>query len=183
MAYLIHGTKHPVVYCANYRTGSTAMAMTLLEMGAENLGKHHDPPVVEAQEGNCLVKKIPDNALIVEAVRHHCDVIVSWWMSKATMSCLPKFIRMVLDGCHPALSAIAFYNRFPMSNYILRYETLEFEWETLCCNAGLEYRPLLVKPSKRPKDVKWQNVFPHTLRHEVCERYKDEMERLGYGCY
>ena len=159
------------------------MAMTALEMGAEPLGGHHDPPVTEEREGNCIVKRIPDNALIVETVRHHCDVIVSWWMWRNSTACFAKFVRLILDGHHPALRPDAFYNHFPMSNYILRYETLEFEWETLCCNAGLEYRKLIVKPSKRPKELKWQDIFPYNLRNEVCERYKDEMERLGYGSH
>lgn len=173
MAYLIHGTRHPVIYCANPRTGSTAMAMTLQNMGCECISKHHCEPPVD---------KIPNDCLIVESVRHHCDVFVSWWFWRNSSMAFPKYVRKIMQGEHGFLKANRLYDRFPMTNYILRYETLEFEWQTLCSVAGIEYRPLLrSKNTKRPKNIKWDLLFDYGLRREVYGMYGEEMERLGYG--
>ncbi len=171
MAYLIEGTKHRVIYCANYRVGSSATTEALMEMGAKKLGEHHDRPQP--------IDITPDT-IVVETVRHHCDVMVSWWFWRNSRISLTKLVRYVLDGHHGALRSGAFYARFA-SNYLLQYATLEFEWEVLCLNAGLEHRPLPVKSTKRTDDVKWQSLFPHELRQEVGERYRDEMERLGFS--
>lgn len=171
MAYLLEGTKHRIIYCANYRVGSTATAEALMEMGARKLGNHHDPPEPD---------DVTPDTVIVETVRHHCDVMVSWWFWRNSRIPFPKFVRYVLDGYHGALRSDAFYSRFD-SNYILQYKSLEFGWEILCLNAGIEYKPLPVKPTKRTDGVTWQTLFPYDLRGEVCERYVDEMQKFGFS--
>lgn len=170
MSYSIQGSEHPVVFCANPRTGSTALANTLLSMGAVKEGEHHDPPT-EVREGT----------LVVETVRHHCDVFVSWWFWRNSSISFPKFVRMVMDGQHPMLRPNQLYGRFD-SNYILRYETLDFEWETLCVSAGLDHQKIERSTNtKRPKNIKWDLLFPFDLRRQVYKMYGEEMERLGYG--
>ena len=171
MAYLIEGTKHRVIYCANYRVGSTATAEVLMEMGATKIGEHHDRP---------QLSDLTPDTIVVETVRHHCDVMVSWWFWRNSRIPLTKLVRYVLDGHHGALQPDAFYNRY-VSNYSLRYETLDFEWEVLCLNAGLEHKSLPRKETKRTDGVTWQSLFPYELCEEVGERYKDEMERLGFS--
>ena len=171
MAYLIEGTKHRVIYCANYRVGSTATAEALMEMGATKIGEHHDRP---------QLSDITSDTIVVETVRHHCDVMVSWWFWRNSRIPLTKMVRYVLDGHHGALRPDSFYNRY-VSNYLLQYETLDFEWEVLCLNAGLKPKPLPRKETKRTDGVTWQSLFPYELREEVGERYGDEMERLGFN--
>lgn len=170
MAYLIQGKKHPLIYCANYRVGSTSTQATLMEMGASKLGQHHHPP-----------GDVPGDAVVAETVRHHCDVIVSWWCWRNSTTPFPKFVNMVLEGKHSALDPYAFYGKFP-TNYIMRYESLSIDWPMLCHYVGLDFKRLKPTPTKRPNDLNWRSVFPHHLKEKVCERYKDEMERFGYGC-
>lgn len=173
MAYTIEGTRHRVVYCANYRVGSTATAATLTAMGAERLYHHHALP--EPTDIN-------RNTLVVQTVRHHCDVIVSYWYKKARGHEFPDFVNLVLDGQHPTLRADAFFDRYPMANYILRYENLQFEFDTLCLNAGLPETEIHRSPSHRPPELKWQDMFTQEMKRKMRDRYGEEMERLGYGC-
>lgn len=170
MAYTIQGSKHPVVFCANPRTGSTATANTLLSMGATKQGEHHDPP-----------ETLEPETLVVETVRHHCDVFVSWWFWRNSSMAFPKFVRTIMNNEHGLLRAKRLYGRFD-SNYILRYETLDFEWQVLCENAGLEQTKIeRSSNTKRPKNIKWQTLFPFSLKKEVYDMYGEEMEELGYG--
>lgn len=177
MAYIIKGSKRAVVYCANYRVASEATSLLMLKMGARKIGLHHDDP-----RG-----KTPLNAIIAETVRHHCDVMCSWWYWRNTSLTFPYFVRLVLDGEHGALKPDAFYDKFE-SNYILKYENLDQDWHVLCQNAGLRlYQTIHRTPSKRPtdrtKETNWQNLMPPDLQHEVYDRYQDEFEKFGYGIY
>lgn len=169
MAYHIEGEKKHVVYCANPRTGSTALASTLMNMGAQQENGHHGQPL-----------SVPPDALVVETVRHHCDVLVSYWYQKASAHQFEDFVDMVLAGEVAWLNPNAFYDKFD-TNYILRYETLQYEFDNLCLNAGLPETKLLVKPSKRPRNMKWGTMFPTRLLNKVFDRYGEELERLGYG--
>lgn len=170
MAYQIAGEKYPVVFCMNPRTASTAMRDTLLEMGAEEDGQHHDPP-----------SHIPEGALVVQTVRHHCDVIVSYWMWRVSGTPFPKFVSGILNGQHRWLRPDGFYNRFK-TNYILRYDTIDYEWENLLLNAGLpEVKLKRGTNTKRPRGIKWNTLFTPDLYDKVAARYKDEMELYGYG--
>jgi len=169
MAYFIQGKDYPVVYCCNYRVGSTAVGTTILEMGGNKIGEHHDPPVLTQWD-----------TLIVESVRHHCDVLVSWWYWRCSSTPFEEFIKNVLDGKHSFLKPVTLYSKFN-SNYILRYESLENEWATLCNTAGLEFRPLIRSKSKRPKGIKWQSLYTPKIKSMIVDSYKDEMEKLGYG--
>lgn len=169
MAYLIYGEEYPVVFLANVRTGSTAVRNALLEAGAEQQGEHHSSP-----------NKVPDCSLIVQTVRHHCDVLVSYWYSKSSGNKFDDFVELVLDGQHPILRPTGFYSHWS-TNYILRYETLDYEWENLCLCAGIPYVPLQRTKTKRPKNINWKLMFKPRLYDKVAARYQKEMELYGYG--
>lgn len=171
MAYLIYGEKYPVVFLANPRTGSTSIREALLEHGAEQHGQHHSTPDM-----------IPKDALVVQTVRHHCDVLVSYWYKSASGHPFHKFVNMVLDGHHRWLRADGFYSRWgDIPNYILRYDTLDYEWANLCLCAGLPDIKLQRTHTKRPVGIKWNLLFTPDLYDKVATRYKDEMELYGYG--
>lgn len=173
MAYLIEGSKHTVIYCANYRVASGATADLLLKMDARRIGSHHSVP-----------DKKYSNSIIVETVRHHCDVMCSWWFWRNTSIPFPDFVRLVLDGKHGALKPDAFYGKF-YADYVMRYETLEVDWLNLCVNAGLLHYTLPRYSTKRPlertKETNWQNLMPRELQKEVLDRYQDEFEKFNYG--
>lgn len=170
MAYHIEGSNRPVVYCANPRTGSTATGVTILNMGGYSDGQHHCPPV-----------QVPENAIVAQTIRHHCDVIVSFWYKGGAGVPLEEYVDLILSGGHHYLGAHAFYKTFD-APYLLRYETLQFEFDTLCEIAGIKCTTLTVAPTKRPKGMKWRNLFTTNLFNKVYSRYAEEMETLGYGC-
>lgn len=171
MAYIIEGTEYPVVYIANYRVGSTATAATLMDMGARQVNHHHGLPDLD--------DLIP-SALIVQTVRHHCDALVSYWFKLGQRWPLEDLVKRVLNGDDEFFKPTGFYNRYPC-NYVLRYETLQYEFDNLCLNAGLPITKLKVDPSKRPPNKAWQEVMFYHLAERVYKAFKEEMDFCGYS--
>lgn len=173
MAYFIQGEKHPLIFLANFRTGSTSTAKAIMDNGGRQIVSHHAP--IDPDD-------VPENALVAHTVRHHCDVLVSYWYKKASGQPFDEFVKLVLDGYHPYLRADGFYNHWPVTpNYVLRFETLDFEWQTLCLNAGLPDIKLVQSNSKRPKGIHWKLLFTPDLYGRVAKQYAEEMEKYGYG--
>jgi len=165
MLYFVRGENKGVVYCPNPRVAGVNTIRTILELGGQKLDV------------------IPDGKLlIVETVRHHLDVLVSHWYSNDAKTPFNDFVKEILDGKNEVFGPQTLYGRHP-TNYILRYETLDYEWDNLCVNAGLRPCKITRTLSARPKNIKWQNLFSYHMRVAVCNRYKDEMERLGYGVH
>lgn len=173
MAYFIQGKEYQVVFLANPRTGSTAIRQVLLENGAGHYGGHHSTPKSE---------DVQDNALVVQTVRHHCDILVSYWYKAQRSVPFDEFVDSVLDGDNGWLSSKNFYSTWEVApNYVLRYENLDFEFANLCGIAGLPDMKIPRTSSRRPKNVTWQSMFTTGLRDKVFERYGTEMEKYGYG--
>ena len=171
MAYLIYGEKRPLVYLANFRVGSTSTAKAIMDHGGEQQGHHHDQPTF-----------IPDNAIVCHTVRHHCDVMVSYWFKKASGQPFDKFVELVLEGNHPYLSSDGFYQRWgDTPNRVLRYETLSEDWSEVCEEVGLDAKDLVQSNSKRPKGISWHLLYRPNLYERVAATFKHEMEKYGYG--
>lgn len=171
MAYFIQGAEYPVIFLANPRTASTSIGEALLSMGAQLEGNHHAPPA-----------EIPEGTILAQTIRHHCDVLVSFWYKGGRGIPLDKYVQMVLDGGHRYLGPDNFYSHWSCEpNFILRYETLDYEWQNFCLITGLPEVPLVQTPTNRPPNIKWQSLFAPRLLNAVLERYREEMEELGYG--
>ncbi len=174
MAYLIEGENHPVVYCSNYRTASVSTAMTLLDMGAIQIGdpkkSHHAPPC-----------NLPENTIVVQTVRNHFDVIASFYYKDKEPCDFEDYVNVILDNEHPFLDPYAFYSRFGKWDYILNYNTLQFEFDTLCLAAGLPCTQIKKARTTRSPRHRWQDLFTTSLRDKVAERYGEELEKIGYG--
>lgn len=169
--YVISGENRDVLYIANYRVGSTALAGTLMNMGATQVNGHHGLP-----EGHFDLS----GWLVVQTVRHHCDVIASAWYKNNTHIPFADYLKTILDGKNPYFHPEGFYNRYPC-NYILRYETLQFEFDILCSTAGLPRTELLVDPSTRPKSLTWQRLFNYEQTKAVYKMFQHEMDFYGYS--
>lgn len=165
--YFVQGEIKGVVYCPNPRVAAVNTVKTILEIGGQKL---NTPP-------DSL-----DGLIVVETVRHHLDVLVSHWYDQRAVTPFDDFIQEVLDGQNIVFGPNKLYGRYP-TNYILRYETLDYEWDNMCVNAGIRESKIKRTLSSRPKNIKWETLFSYRLRRTVCERYKDEMERLGYGVH
>jgi hypothetical protein len=169
--YVIEGTNYPVIYIANYRVGSSATAATLLDMGARQINHHHGLPDTE---------DLIEGALIVQGVRHHCDAIVSNYYTKAPTAKIGPYVSMICQGRHRYLRPPKLYDRYPC-NYVLRFETLQFEFDILCEAAGLPQTTLKVDPSRRPPDTLWKKVLQTHMIAEVYRTFEEEMDFFGYS--
>ena len=171
MAYLIQGEHYPVVFLANPRTGSTAIAKTLMAMGAEKIGEHHDEP-----------DEYPEDALIVHTVRNHLDAIISYWAKRASGHKFADFIDIIVSGKQPYFPPVMLYGWSVKPNFPLKYETLEYEFANLCVCAGLpEVELERTENTARSQDMSIENMFTGDLMRKITNYYGAEMEELGYG--
>ena len=138
-------------------------------MGAEQINNHHGLP-----------NETPEGALVVQSVRHHCDVIASMWYKIGQRIPMQDLIHSILQGNDRYLRRSGFYNRYPC-NYVLRFETLQHEFDVLCMTAGLPQTLLKNDPSPRPDNSPWQEVINSAQAHEIYSHYQEEMDHYGYG--
>jgi hypothetical protein len=171
MAYVIYGENCPIVFLANPRTGSTSIRNAIIQYGAEQQGQHHDPPT-----------DIPKGAKVIQTIRHHCDVLVSFWYKAQRGNTLEQFIFKVIDGKYRWLRSEGFYNHWPVHIDVnMNYETLSSDWSKVCDMAGLPNIQLIPTYSKRPKKIHWSLLFTPELYNRVYDHYKEEMEKYNYG--
>jgi len=180
MAYYIKGDKHTVWFLANVRTASTATAKAIMDNGGYQWGSHHED-LDFGHQGSHPPSHTGD--LVVHTVRHHCDVILSYWYKKASGHTLEDFVELVLSGQHPLLSADGFYNNWLYHvNFPLKFENLDYEFSNLCLCAGLpDIKIPIGTNTKRPPNTKWEDVFPYELGQKVIKHFADELEECGYG--
>jgi len=169
MAYVIQGQKLPLVFCSNYCVSSSLVGKALVGLGGEQQGGHYGTPDL-----------IPDDAVIAQTVRSHFDVLASCWRVGDHALSFDSYVQRVLDGHHRYLRPDAFYGQFGEWDYILRYETLQFELDTLFLHVGL---PEVKLPFFGPNVQKAhsETLFSRRLQDKVTARYGDELERIGYG--
>lgn len=163
MAYLIQGTR-PLIFVANPRTGSTAVANALTTMGAQVSGNHHSQPFY-----------IPDNAIVFQVVRNHFDVLNSfWWKSKPTGN-FESFIGLTLSGGYEYIRVPKMYWRTGITHTI-QYDSLAESFKWLCEMAGLKPMQLIRTPSRTK-----HTMFSLHVAQRVYETYEREMKEFGYG--
>lgn len=172
MAYIFEGKNHVLVYLANYRVGSVATANTILNMGGTQHNAHHG-----------LLDVIPNDAVVVQTVRNHFDVLISFWCKDGCKISFDDYVQIVLDGNHEYLQPDAFYERYGEWNYIMQYDTLQHEWDQICLLCGIPQIGLDPNPKKkaRPKTRTIKSLFDSHLTSIVTKRYGKELERIGYG--
>lgn len=165
MSYIINGTR-PLIFCANPRTGSTAIAKALKYIGAQvTESGHHGPP-----------RFIPDNAIVFQVVRHHLEVINSfWWKSKPTGN-FESFVDLVCSGGYKQL-AIPMYGR-PFITHTILYQDLPDSFEWVCMMAGIE-PPDLQKTPSHTQLIAREMFSPH-LAQKVWDVYGEEMSKFGF---
>lgn len=161
MSYILNGLR-PLVFYANPRTGSTAIANALLEMGAQVDGGHHAHPI-----------HIPLGAIVMQTVRSHFEVLNSLWFKGRPGSDFPDFIQRACGGGYQ-------YAKIPMYNnegvtHTLRYEHLEKDFRWACAQAGFRDPPLLEWVNSRTQG----NLFTPALEDKVRDTWGEEMEYYG----
>ena len=163
MAYILYGTR-PLIFCANPRTGSTAMAQALQGLGAELTGPgHHGQP-----------RFIPEDAVVFQEVRDHLEVINSfWWKSRPTGD-FSKLVRLVCRGEYAHLGCPRMYERQGITHTI-DYHRLTVEFRLVCNLAGVAPPKLVRTPSRTQRQM-----FTTQLAQQVRETYAEELREFNF---
>lgn len=156
MAYILNGDR-PLIFCANPRTGSSAIASAMRFLGGRQDGGHHDQPFY-----------IPPRSIVFQVVRNHLEVINSfWWKSKPTGN-FENFLDLVLSGRYPYIRTPRMYWR--KTTHKILYDNIEEGFKWVCGMAGLESPGLHRTPSRTQG---W--AFQPHLEEQVREVYREEM--------
>ena len=170
MSYLIEGLIKDIIFIANPRTGSSAIADAILAAGGKKLeADHHALP----EEPYDMVE-----TLVAFTVRNHYDVILSYWQKKARGMTLDHFIDMITSEEHPRFPHAGLYaHGMDYVNFIIRYESMEADLANLMCLAAVETFELPAQPSSSvsSKDL--------TIKHvnKIRSVWGEEIDFMGYG--
>ncbi len=166
MAYILNTGHRPLIFCANPRTGSTAIADAMVRMGASQDGGHHGQPFF-----------IPDHSLVFQVARNHFDVINSFWFKSRPTGNFESFIDLVCDGGYPYLEPPKLYNRGGVTHTIMYHELPDsFEW--VFGMVGLE-APELDKVHSRTRHSAG-TMFSPLLAKKVYDVFSEEMDDFGF---
>jgi len=177
-------------YLAQPRTGSRAIRKTLLEkLNAEQVAQHHTTwlDVPENRKFSWAWPSVTPNTswVIVSTVRNHFDAVVSWFTSthRGPLSLRQYWEQHVKDQDHEYLKPHQLYWRYrPLSNRILRYESLQQDWDKVLESIGLP--PTKIEHVNNPQawryGAKYRDLISPDLRFEIQAYYSEEMAELGY---
>lgn len=170
MSYLLEGLVKDIIFVANPRTGSSAIADAILAAGGEKLEEdHHALPEREYDFANTLV---------AFTVRNHYDVIMSYHRQRARGMTLDHFIEMITTEEHPRFPHAGLYaHGLDHVNFIIRYESMEADLTNLLSLAGVEYFELPPQPesSIKSNDLTIQQV------NKIRSVWGEEIDFMGYG--
>jgi hypothetical protein len=176
--YYLEGLNENLIYLANPRTGSSAVAQALVEAGAERIDGHH------GSEG--LMELIAEtNPVIAFNVRNHFEVIVSYWAKKASGWTFSEFLDMVLAGDHPRFPKGNLYNNWEIPyDYTkimpLRHEALDAEYVNLASIVGMDAHRLPLTQNSGYHSNRYMDEYSSAMVEAVMDVYGEEMEVLGY---
>ncbi len=169
MSYLLEGLAKDIIFIANPRTGSSAIADAILAAGGRKMEvDHHEMPNV-----NC----IGNDTLVAMTVRNHYDVILSYWQKKARGMTLDHFVDMITTEEHPRFPHEGLYKRgMNIVDFLLRYESLEVDFTNLLSLADAE----MTLPAQPPSSISSKDL---TIKHvnKIRSVWGEEIDFMGYG--
>lgn len=165
MAYIITGTR-PLVFCANPRTGSTAIAKALQSVGAQLTGSHHGQPFY-----------VPDNSVVFQVVRDHREVINSFWWKSKPGDNFEEFVNLVCSGGYKHIKVPKMYDRLGITHTI-HYSDLPDSFEWICMMVGVDPPELMTTPTRTEKSAK--EMFSPHLKDKVRETFSEEIQEFGF---
>ena len=164
MAYIIDGDR-PLIFTANPRTGSTAVANALKTMGAQITGgSHHSQPLY-----------VPPSAIVFQVVRNHFEVINSFWFKSKPTGNFESFIGLVTSGGYEYVRVPKMYWR-PVTHTV-KYTDIDSGFKWVCNMAGLE--PVEMSRTPTRTNVTADEMFSKAMHDKVHEIYRDEILYFG----
>lgn len=179
MAYLLNRGKHPIIFCANYRTASTAVSRFLLEFGAEKQTRHHEPP-----------KYVPKDAIVFQVVRNHFEVIYSGFHhwnerrkeAKQRHFTIDQYLDHVFSGSNPHLHPTSLYDKFDV-NRELYYDSIDKElFELLLSNESIPYEliPKCIPRTYSTTPSEDFEKFVDKYGDRIYSQYEKEIIKYGF---
>ena len=170
MSYLLEGLVKDIIFIANPRTGSTAIASAILAAGGKKLEDDHHALPEGAIEWS--------NTLVAFTVRNHYDVIMSYHQRRARGMTLDHFVDMITSEEHPRFPHAGLYaHGMDYVNFIIRYESMEADLINLMSLAAIVGFELPPQPESSicSKDLTIQQV------NKIRSVWGEEIDFMGYG--
>ena len=154
-----------LIFLANPRTASTAVAAALMDIGFEKKGKHH-----EAYE-------MGEAWMTFTAIRNHWDAALSWVLAHNFPMSIESLER-ALDNEYITENEMWSYHDQKIT---MRYEQLELWLDFILSCSGL---PLVKLPeqnvSANRNGKHYREFYTPETRKYIFDRFEDEIVRLGY---
>ncbi len=166
----IHKEKS-IAFIAHPRTASVAMAETLLGLGFEKIGSHH-----QFKEFWCL-----DTTFSV--VRNPFDMIVSWYYFRARENeqTFEEWLPIFLDTPPYYISHGLFFGH-TLCTDILWYENLQEEFDVLMEKVGLPQTDIVrTNVSERREGRDFMDVHTDATLERTGFFFQDEIEQFDYA--
>lgn len=173
-------------FLANPKTASLSMAHTLATLGFWHHGDQHCTP---DGSGWSRWKEIDDTWTTFCVVRNHFDVMVSWYFHNTRTPALKYFGRSFEQFLYEwALNPEWFRNnqmyweRNPWCNEILRYETLQIDFNNFLISCGLPPTLLQVHNVSKNRRGRQSHEFysPKSIEF-MKDQFGAEMALFNYG--
>ena len=153
-------------YLAMPRTASKATRDALMKIGFEQRGSHH------------TIEEIHPDDAVITTVRNHWDWFVSFWFLNQQPTKFHKFVRTTINHSEWIRRGELYWQYAPLATHLLRYETLQRDFNNMASLCGLPLTWLQQNGPKKPRA--YQTFYRHETRVLVHQTFKDEIDHYGY---
>jgi hypothetical protein len=173
-------------FLANPKTASSAIAHTLTSLGFRHYGDQHCTP---DRSGWDHRQEIDNTWTIFCAVRNHFDTMVSWYYHQ---TCRPGKSKYFGKSFEPFLydwtlnpryfrGGKMYWERNPWCNRVLRFESLQYDFNELLTSCDLPATVLQVHnvSKNRKKRPPWEFYSEASVKF-MEKTFGDEMKFFGY---
>jgi len=174
-------------FLANPKTASLATGYTLQALGFEQYGSQHATP---DRSGWNRRDEIDDTWTVFCTVRNHYDVFVSWYFhntrtpgtSKYFGWTFERFLYKWVDNLEWFRSGQMYWERNPWCNQVLRYETLQTDFNRLLRLHNLPALQLQIQNVSKNRRCRAYHEFYSAKSVQFIEnKFGAEMGLLNYG--
>ncbi len=175
-----------ICFLANPKTASLATAQTLEMLGFKSFGDQHCIP---AASGWRRWQEIDDTWIVFSTVRNHFDLMVSWFFHNTKTPAASKYFgwpfeRFLYEWAHNPKwfrNNQVYWERTPLCNRILRYETLQTDFCDLLTGCGLQDLTLQVANVSKNRRARAHHGFYSKKSIEfMVSKFGAEMSLYNY---
>ena len=154
-----------LIFLANPRTASTAVAGALMGIGFEKIGKHHED------------YKMGEAWTTFAAVRNHWDAALSWVLAHNFPMSVESLER-ALDNEYITTHEMWVYHKLDIT---MRYEQLGLWLNFILSCSGLPLIKLNKQNVSANRNGKhYREFYTPETRQYIYDRFEDEIVRMGY---